>query len=213
VDPVLARAANPESYIRLILTRGVGDISYHFERIQGPTLVIAVKPYDAPPESHYREGIAVAVASVRRNSPRALDPAIKSCNLLNNILAIREAHAGHASEALLLNERDELAEGASSNVFMARGGRVFTPPLDAGILPGITREVVLELAPTIGVEAQEKTLSVADLLEADEAFITSSTREIVGIRTVDGRALGRAPGPLTARLLAAFREYAPRHCE
>lgn len=213
LDALLRRAGNPESYIRLIVSRGVGDISYHFERVKGPTVVMAVKPHEPYPESDYTEGIPVAIASVRRNHPRALDPAIKSCNLLNNILAVREAQARGAHEPLLLNDRDELAEGASTNVFLVKEGAVFTPPLDAGILAGITRAVILELGPGLGLAMREEALRVPDLLGADEAFLTSSTREAVPIRTVDGRPIGSGrPGPITRRLLEAFRAYAPLHC-
>jgi branched-chain amino acid aminotransferase len=213
LDEVLARAANSESYIRLIVTRGVGDISYRFDRVAGPTVVMAVKPYEPLPDAVYQEGLAVAIVAIRRNHRDALDPAIKSCNLLNNILAVREAQARGAYEALMLNERGEVAEGASSNVFVVRGGHLRTPPLDAGILPGITREVILELAPRLDVPVREETIRVPDLLEADEVFITSTLKETAPVRTIDGRPVGAGkPGPVTLRLLRAFRDYAPRHC-
>jgi branched-chain amino acid aminotransferase len=191
----------------------VGDISYRFERVVGPTVVMVVKPYEPLPEASFSEGIAVVISGVRRNSPLALDPAIKSCNLLNNYLAVREAYAKGALEALMLNEAGELAEGASSNVFLVKDGRVATPPLSAGILPGITREVILELAKALGIPMREESLRVPDLLEADEAFVTSTLKEAAPIRLVDDRPLGIGrPGPVTLRVLAAFREYAPRHC-
>jgi branched-chain amino acid aminotransferase len=210
LDALLARAANPESYIRFIVTRGVGDISYRFERVQGPTIVLAVKPYEALPPQQFEEGIAVMVSSVRRNAPDALDPGIKSCNLLNNILAVREAQAQGALEPIMLNHQGEVAEGASSNVFIVKGGTLRTPPLSAGILPGVTREILLELAATLGIPAEEVTLQVEDLRGADEAFLTSTLKEAAPIRTIDGRPVGSGrPGPVTLRLLAAFREYAP----
>jgi branched-chain amino acid aminotransferase len=213
LDELLTRGANAESYIRLIVTRGLGDISYHFDRVQGPTVVMAVKPFEGYPESQYTEGIAAALVSIRRNSPRALDPAIKSCNLLNNVLAVREAQAAGASEAILLNDKGEVAEGASTNVFMVKGGIVLTPPLDAGILAGITREVVIELGREMGLAVREDVIRVPDLLEADEIFLTSSTREAVPVRTLDGRPVGEGrPGPVSRRVLEAFRAYAPKHC-
>ncbi len=214
LDAVLERAANSESYIRLIVSRGVGDISYHFERVKGPTVVIAVKPYGPYPAWHYAEGIPVALVAVRRNHPQALDPAIKSSNLLNNVLAQREAQARGAEEAVLLNLKGEIAEGASTNVFVVRGGTLLTPLLETGILAGITREVVLELAEGLGIPRREQALVPEDLLSADEAFLTSTTREVVPIRTVDGRPLGRVqPGPVTQRILPSFRAYAPHHCD
>ncbi len=209
LDVLLDRAKNSESYIRLIVSRGVGDISYHFDRVVGPTIVMVVKPLDPFPAAAYREGIDVAVVRIRRNHPSALDPAIKSCNLLNNILAIREAQDRGAEEALLLNERGELAEGASTNVFVVKDGSVRTPPLAAGILAGITREVLFGLIEGLGLSLREETIPLEALFGADEAFVTSSTREAMPIRSVDGRPLGDGrPGPVTSRVIAAFRAYA-----
>src|SRR5262245_37431947 len=122
LDALLARAANTESYIRIIVSRGVGEISYRFDRVHGPTVVCVVKPYEPLPERAYTEGVAILLSSIRRNDRRALDPAIKSCNLLNNILATREAQANGALEAVMLNDGGEVAEGAGSNVFHVRHG-------------------------------------------------------------------------------------------
>jgi len=212
LDELLARAGNDESYIRLILSRGEGDISYRFDRVKGPTVVMVVKPFEPPPARDYAEGVALVIASVRRNHPRALDPAIKSCNLLNNILAVREAQGQGAVEAVLLNDAGEVAEGASSNVFVAKAGRVSTPPLAAGILAGITRRLVLDLCRELAIPAREETLRAADLLGADEVFITSTTREAAPARTIDGMPIGAGkPGPVHQRILQAYREYARRH--
>jgi branched-chain amino acid aminotransferase len=209
VDGVLARAGNPESYVRIMLSRGVGDVSYHFDRVQGPTRVVIVKPYEPLPERCYAEGVPVIIASVRRNSPRALDPVIKSGNLLNNILAVREAQAAGAFEPILLNELGEVAEGASANVFVVKAGAALTPPLEAGILPGITRQLLLEIGRGLGIAMREQRLRAADLREADEAFITSTLKEAVPVRAVDGAPVGDGrPGPVTLRLLEAFRQYA-----
>jgi branched-chain amino acid aminotransferase len=213
LDAVLAAAANPESYIRVIVSRGVGDISYNFERVKGPTVVMAVKPYLPYPDWHYTEGVPVALVSIRRNHPRALDPAIKSSNLLNSILAMREAQARGAEEALLLNQAGQIAEGASTNLFVVQGGAVLTPLLDAGILAGVTRAVVLEIVRGMGLPAREEALDPERLLSAEEAFLTSTTREAVPIRTVDGAPIGPGrPGPITRRIVDAFRAYAPHHC-
>ena len=212
LDRLLERAANPESYIRIIVTRGVGEISYRFDRVKGPTIMMAARAYEPFAEAQYREGIPVIISSLQRNSPRSLDPAMKSCNLINNILAVREAQAKGAAEPLMLNERGHVAEGASANVFLVSGGALVTPPLSAGILPGVTRAVVLEIAPRIGIGAVEETVSVARLMEADEAFVTSTLKEVMPIATIDGRPIGSAgPGPVTRRLLAAYRQYANQH--
>jgi branched-chain amino acid aminotransferase len=213
VDALLARTDDPESYIRIVVSRGLGDCSYSFDRVQGPTVVMIQKPLPRHPAWHYESGIKVAAVDVRRNHPRALDPAIKSSNLLNNILAVREAQSRGAEEPVLLNQEGFVAEGASTNVFAARGGAVATPPLSAGILAGITREVVLELLPTLGIPFREEPLRLPDLLGADEVFVTSTTREVVPVARIDERTIGEGrPGPITRRVMEAFRAYAPRRC-
>jgi len=210
---LLKRACHRDSFIRMIVTRGVGDISYNFGRVKGPTIVMVAKPFEAYPESHYTEGIPVVIAGVRRNHPLALDPAIKSCNLLNNIFAVREAQARGAVEAILLNDHGQVAECASSNVFAVRSGRVVTPPLSAGILAGITRETVIAVGREAGVPVQEETLEVPALMAADEVFITSSLKEVTPVRTIDGKTIGDGrPGPVTSKLLHAFRAALPRLC-
>jgi branched-chain amino acid aminotransferase len=211
---LLAHSRLEDAYIRLIVSRGVGEISYDFARVHGPTIVMVVKPFAAYEPAHYAQGVDLALVSVRRNPPEALDPAIKSCNLLNNILAIREAQARGAFEAVLLNGRGHVAECAASNLFIVRGGRAVTPPLSDGILPGITRAAVLEVAREIGVEAGEESFAPPDLLAADEAFITSSLKEVTPVRAIDGRPIGTVrPGPVTQRLLEAFRAALPRLCD
>jgi len=213
VRALLHRAGNRESYIRIIVTRGVGDSSYDFDAVSGPTVVMIVKELPPYPERHYSEGIRVAAVDVRRNHPRSLDPGIKSSNLLNNILAVREARARGAEEPVLLSLDGRLAEGASTNVFLVRDGALCTPSLETGILPGITREVVCELAPELGIPCREEDLQLPDLLGADEAFLTSTTRDVVPVRQVDGSVIGTGrPGPLTRRVMEAFAAWAPRHC-
>src|SRR5688572_18474450 len=209
LDRLLQRAGNPESYIRIIVSRGVGEISYRFDRIHGPTVVMAARAYEPFADAQYRDGIPVIISSVRRNSPHALDPAMKSCNLINNILAVREAQAKKASEPLMLNERGDVAEGASANVFIVSGGGLVTPPLRDGILPGVTRALVLERARELGIEVREQSIRVGELLAADEAFITSTLKEVMPIATVDGTPIGNGkPGSVTKRLQDAYRRYA-----
>jgi len=213
VDALLAASGNEESYLRIIVSRGVGDISYAFERVQGPTVVMVTKPYQPLPAEAYRDGVAVIVSSVRRNHPSALDPALKCCNLLNNALAMQEARERGALEPIMLNHEGHVAEGAGSNVFLVKDGVLVTPPLSAGILAGVTRAVVLERAAALGVPLREAVVHVPELLAADEVFITSSLKELVPVRTVDGVEIGGGrPGPVTRRLLADFRAEAPSHC-
>jgi branched-chain amino acid aminotransferase len=213
VEALIARGGGGESYVRIIVTRGVGDCSYDFSRVTSPTLVMIQKPLVPHPARHYEQGIRIAAVGVRRNHPKALDPAIKSSNLLNNILAVREAQARGCDEPLLLNQEGYLAEGASTNLFIVVEGTFLTPPLSAGILPGITRAVVLELLAGLGLPCHEKPLHLDTLLGADEAFMTSTTREVVPVRQVDDAPIGDGrPGPYTCRVMDAFHAYAPAHC-
>ena len=214
IGALLARAGDIESYVRIIVTRGVGDSSYDSRAITGPTVVMIQKELSLPPERHYSEGVRVCVVDTRRNHPRSLDPAIKSSNLLNNILALREARARGAEESVLSNLEGFIAEGASTNVFVVKDGALLTPRLSTGILGGITREVILELAESLEIPRRETALELGDLVGADEAFLSSTTREVMPIRQVDEALIadGR-PGPFTRRILKAFRAYAPAHCD
>ncbi len=195
--------------IRLLLTRGVGDFSYDPSACPSPTAVIIVRPLAEVPAAQVREGIAIVVASVIRNPPAALNPRIKSNNLLNNILAMQEAIRAGASEALLLNDRGELAECAQSNIFLVRDGVALTPPLEAGLLEGVTRNFVFEVGDAARVPVREAVLRRDDLASADELFITSTTREVLGATRVGGAAVGNGRvGPVTRMLAAEFRRLA-----
>ena len=199
--------ADGEKYIRIVLTRGVGELSYRLDACPAPTLVVIVKALEAPPDDSFSEGVTVALVDVRRNHPQALNPMIKSNNLLNVALAMQEAYRRGAEEALMRNHAGEIVECSQSNFFLVRGGRVMTPPLSAGLLPGITREFVLELASDLGIPASEARLLPDDLASADEAFLTGTTREVTPIVRVDDRPIGAGqPGPITKRLLQAYRE-------
>ena len=163
----------------------------------------------APPAWCYERGIPVSLVSVTRNHPGSVNPRIKSNNLLNNALAMQEALRKGSVEALMKNYRGELVECCQSNLFLVRDGAIHTPPLDAGLLGGITRAFVHTLAADLGIPSYERTLYEADLATADEAFLTSTTREIAPIVRVDDRVIGGgAPGTLTVRLLDALRAHA-----
>ena len=195
-----------EAYIRILLTRGVGELTYNLAACPVPTLVVIVKPYVAPPERSFTHGITIALVSVRRNHPNALNPMIKSNNLMNNALAMQEALGRGADEALMENQAGDIVECAQSNVFIVSQGAVVTPPLSAGLLPGITREFVMELAGANGLNVREGRVTPAELFAADEVFLTGTTREVTPVVRVDDRAIGAGtPGPITKRLQAAFR--------
>jgi branched-chain amino acid aminotransferase len=210
IDACLKFAGNAESYLRVIVSRGVGDMTYRFERIPAPTIAMYVKPLEPQSEALYEQGGAAALVTIRRNPIEALDPRIKASNLLNNALATREAYAKGAFEALLLNTRDEVAEGAGSNIFIVKGGVLLTPPLSCGLLPGITREIVLETAAAKGIPHEERVLHEADLRSAEELFVTSTLKELAPVVTLDGAPISDGnPGPVTKRLIAAYRERIP----
>ena len=206
-------AAHPggltEAYIRVLLTRGVGELSYNPAATPSPTVVIIVKPFAAPAETTFTDGIRLSLVSVRRNHPRALNPMIKSNNLLNNALAMQEALRAGADEALMRNQDGELVECSQSNFFLVKGGAALTPPLSAGLLPGITREFVMEMASEIGIPCRDARLTPDDLRTADEAFITGTTREVTPVVRVDDLKIGAGnPGPVTIKLLNEFRRRA-----
>lgn len=197
----------PEAYIRILLTRGVGALTYNPSACPEPTLVIIVKLFPAPPAHTFTHGIEVSLVNVRRNHPAALNPAIKSNNLLNNALAMQQALTQGADEALMQNQDGYIVECSQSNFFIVRGGRLRTPPLADGLLPGITRQFVIDLARDLGLHTDETSFTPAEVLGADEAFITGTTREVTPVVRVDGSAIGTgAPGALTKRLLEAFRQ-------
>jgi branched-chain amino acid aminotransferase len=195
-----------ETYIRVLLTRGVGGLTYSLDACPTPTLVIIVKPFPAPPEHTFTRGIRVSLVSIRRNHPEALNPAIKSNNLLNNALAMQEALRHGADEALMMNQSGHIVECSQSNFFIVTGGRLRTAPLEAGLLPGITREWVINLARDLEIGVDETDYTPDDLYTADEAFITGTTREVTPVVAVDTHAVGTgSPGSITLRLLNEFR--------
>jgi branched-chain amino acid aminotransferase len=202
-------AAGREAYIRILVTRGVGELSYDPAACPTPSVVIIVKPhFDLEPDV-LDAGVKVALVSIVRNHPGSVNPIIKSNNLLNSALAMQEAVRKGAFEGLMRNYRGELAELSTANIFVVKSGAALTPPLDSGLLAGLTREFLLEMGPQWGVPVREQVLRDEDLFGADEAFLTSTTREIVPIVQVDERTIGSGtPGPVTKKLLQEFRTAA-----
>jgi branched-chain amino acid aminotransferase len=205
----LGRGSGREAYIRLLITRGVGELSYDPSVCPQPSVVIIVKPLSDLPDHDYEEGVMVALVSTVRNHPASVNPLVKSNNLLNSALAMQEALRRGAFEGLMRNYRGELAECSTANLFVVERGVALTPPLDAGLLAGVTRAYLFEIGPSVGVMVNEVVLRDEDLYGADEAFLTSTTREIVPIVRVDDRVIGGGhPGPVTRRLLDAYRGFA-----
>jgi branched-chain amino acid aminotransferase len=198
-----------EAYIRILITRGVGELSYDPAACPTPSIVMIVKPHVEPPREVFEKGVRVALVPIIRNHPGTVNPLIKSNNLLNNALAMQEAFKRGGYEGVMRNYRGELAECTQSNLFVVKGGTALTPPVDAGLLRGITREFLFEVGRENRIPVQEAVLKDPDLFGADEAFLTSTTREIVPIVQVDDKMIGTgAPGPVTRTLLEAYRRKA-----
>jgi branched-chain amino acid aminotransferase len=195
-----------DGYIRLIVTRGAGTLGLDPNRTSDPQVIIITDRITLYPDEYYQNGLKIVTVATRRNHPDALSPRIKSLNYLNNILAKIEGLQAGCVEALMLNHRDEVAECTGDNIFLAKAGVLVTPSTDAGILEGITRQAVIELAVEAGTEVQERTLLMEDVYGADECFLTGSAAEVVPVVQVDERQIGDGtPGPLTRDLMKRFR--------
>ena len=201
-----AKLDGSEAYVRVMITRGIGDLTYDLKATPTPSWVIIVKPLASPPAEIYERGVSVALVDVVRNHPQSVNPMIKSNNLMNSALAAQQAIKRGGFEAVMRNYRGELTECTQSNLFVVRNGAALTPPLESGLLPGITREFLFELGREASIEVRGQVLRDDDLFSADEAFLTSTTRELVPIVSVDDRQIGDGkPGPVTQKLLATLR--------
>lgn len=200
-----------DAYVRIQVSRGTGEIGLDPALCPVPTMVIIAKPFTAYPADHYERGVSVAIVKTRRNHPLALDPSIKGTNFLNNILAKIESIRAGAYEAIMLNWEGYVAEGTISNIFLVKAGILYTPHLQTGILEGVTRGLVLELARKESIETREKPILPRDLYEADECFITNTTIEVMPVSTVDGRPVGKGtPGPVASALRRAYQDEVHR---
>ena len=194
-----------DGYIRLIVTRGVGTLGLDPNRCANPQVIIIADYIELYPREFYENGLEIITVSTIRNHPAALNPRIKSLNYLNNILAKIEGAQAGCIEALMLNHQGEVAECTGDNIFLVRNGAVLTPPIDAGILEGITRDAVIELAQEANYPVREIHLSRHDVYVADECFLTGSAAEVVPVVTVDSRPIGDGkPGPITRDLIERF---------
>ena len=198
-----------EAYIRILVTRGIGELTYDPAATPTPSIVVIVKPHVDPPREVFERGVTVALVPIVRNHPGSVNPLIKSNNLLNNALAMQEAFRRGGFEGVMRNYKGELAECTQSNLFIVKNGAAITPPIDAGLLPGITRAFLFEVGAEAGIPVREAVLHDEDLFGADEAFLTSTTREVVPIVRVDDKTIGAGvPGPITLALLQGFRKKA-----
>jgi len=197
-----------DGYIRLVVTRGAGTLGLGPDHCDTPQIIIIADKIALYPAEYYEKGLEIITSSVIRNHPAALSPRIKSLNYLNNILAKIEGMQAGCIEAMMLNHKGEVAECTGDNLFLVRQGVLTTPPLDAGILDGVTRNVVLQLAREQGIQAQEAAITKHDVYIADECFLTGTAAEVIPVVKVDSRAIGDGkPGPTTAKLMKLFSEY------
>lgn len=208
IHQTLAAAGNDESYVRVIVTRGSGKIGLDIALADRPRLVVMVRPLERPPAAAYRDGVHLRMVHLDPAARRAVAPGIKTGNYLTNIMAMHEARSAGADDALIVDVDGRVSEGSSFNVFVVRGQRVITPARHVGLLAGITRERVIELARASGIAVIEGVLIPEDVREADEVFITSTIRGVLPVATVDGKSLGRpVVGPITQQITKLYEDY------
>ncbi len=211
VEVTLGAADNDESYIRIIVTRGTGEIDIDPSTCHSPNVIIIVMEIKKYPESDYEKGIHVALVSIKRNARDALNPNIKTGNYLNNVLAKMEANKLGAQDAIMVNSWGHLTEGTTSNLFFVRDGRVLTPSLDCGLLSGITRRMVIQLSEENGFHVEEGKWLGEELYGADEIFLTGTLKKVMPVSYLDGRPVGSGkPGPVTRKLMRLYRDVTKR---
>ena len=194
-----------DGYIRLVVTRGVGTLGLNPDRCKKPSVIIIADKIQVYPTALYARGMNIVTVPTVRNLHSALNPAIKSLNYLNNILAKIEANNAGVEEAVMLNAEGFVAECTADNLFVVKAGKLFTPPLSAGALYGITRQTVMELAKQLGLPVSEPNLTRYDLFNADECFLTGTGAEIMPVIKIDGRVIGTGkPGKLTRKLVTEY---------
>ncbi len=201
-----------DAYIRLSISRGPGEIGLDPELCKKPTFVIIAKQFKEYPEELYLRGVKVSIVKTKRNSPEALNPKIKSLNFLNNILAKIEAKEAGAYEAVMLNYRGYLTEGTITNIFFVKDNSLFTPSIEAGILDGITRDLIIRVAERKGIKVTEGLYTPENICDANETFITNTTLEILPVIKIDKKVIGKGiPGPVTKDLHRGYREEVERY--
>ena len=195
-----------DAYIRLVVTRGAGSLGLDPNRTSDPQVIIIADKITLYPAEFYEKGLSIITASTIRNHPAALSPRIKSLNYLNNILAKIEGLRAGCIEALMLNSKGEVAECTGDNIFLVRRKELLTPPIDAGILEGVTREAVIEAARKAGMTVREIALTRHDVYVADEVFLTGTAAEVIPVVNIDNRQIGNGePGPVTRDLMQRFK--------
>ena len=198
-----------EAYIRLLVTRGVGDLGLDPDKCPKPSIIIIADKITLYPPKYYEQGLEIVTASVRRNYAEAINPRIKSLNYLNNILAKIEGKQAGAEEVLMLNAEGYVVECSGDNIFWVKNEVLVTPPVHIGILEGVTRNSVIDLAREARIQVEERVFTRHDLYIADEIFLTGTAAEVIPVVKVDQRVIGDGqPGKVTEKLIAAFRQLA-----
>jgi branched-chain amino acid aminotransferase len=206
INETLAVNKLSDAYIRAIVTRGAGSLGLDPRKTTDPQVIIITDHISLYPEELYDHGLKIITAATTRNHPNAVNPRIKSLNYLNNILAKIEGTNAGCLEALMLNHKGEVAECTGDNIFIVHGGRIHTPSSDSGILEGITRAAVIELARAAGHTVIERTMDRHDVFNADECFLTGTAAELIPVVECDGRVIGAGrPGPVTRELRQRFQ--------
>lgn len=196
-----------DAYIRLVVSRGVGDLGLDPRKCHRPNVIIIADQIQLYPQESYDNGLSIITVSTRRNVPDALNPKIKSLNYLNNVLVKIEANQAGVGEALILNKEGYVSECSGDNIFIVRKGTVYTPPAYVGALEGITRQAIIDICQRIEYTVKEEPFTLHDVYVADEAFLTGTAAEVIPVVEVDGRQIGTGkPGPMTQRLLQEFRK-------
>jgi len=209
---LIARYPDDAGYLRLVVTRGQGSLGIDPRKCASPNLFIIADELTVMDVNDINHGVSLHVAKTRRSPVECLDPQIKSLNYLNNILARIEANRAGMDEALMLNLDGYVSEGSVDNVFVLRSGSLQTPPLSDGLLAGITRAVVIEVARGIGIPCEEASLTVRDLQRADECFLTGTGAELIPVRQIDEHHFGVPDSPLTPAIMAGFKERIAEYC-
>lgn len=218
IDEMIARVEETVSanqldsgYVRLVVTRGAGALGLDIRKTSNPQVIVIADTITLYPQEIYDNGLRLITASTIRNHPAALSPRVKSLNYLNNIMAKVEGTDAGTVEALMLNHKGEVAECTGDNIFIVKDGVLMTPPRDAGILEGITRNAVMRLATEAGIDVREVAMTKHDIFIADECFLTGTAAEVIAVVSLDGRTIGSGkPGPITRQLLDLFRELTKR---
>jgi len=212
IEQLIDAYSSDSGYLRLVVTRGVGNLGLDPQKCSQPNLFIIADQIAVMDISEPGQGVSLHVANTRRTPARCLDPKIKSLNYLNNILARIEANHAGMDEALMLNLEGSVSEGSVDNIFIVRDGELLTPPLEDGMLEGVTRAVIIDVARRAGIACHETSLGVSDLQQAQECFLTGTGAELIPVRQIDDHVFAAAATPMIPVIMAAFKNHIAEYC-